>query len=146
MPADRLKLIALDAEDLQAISACCQDAVLKTADLHYFSSEKRFILEMNRFVWEKAPGPLSQPERRKAVLHFERVEKVSLSGIDRSNRDQVLSLLAIIFEPGDGPGGTVQLVFAGKAAIRLSVECIEAQLSDMKASWAASSIPSHPQE
>ena len=144
MASDRLRLIALDMEDLQAISAHCQDAVLKAGDLHYFPSERRFILEMNRFVWEKAPGHSGQPERRKSVLHFDRVEKVSILGIDRTRKDQVLSLLAVVFEPTDDPGGTIQLVFSGGAAIRIMVECIEAQLADMKASWAAASIPSHP--
>ena len=53
MSDNRRKLIALDQEDLQVISAHCQDAVLKVGDLNYFPAESRFAIAMNRFVWEK---------------------------------------------------------------------------------------------
>lgn len=138
-----LKIIALDAEDLQVISACCQDALLKLSEISYFPADQRFVAAMNRFVWEGGPDEDGQPERRKSVLHFERAQKVSSTGIDRGNKEQILSLLALVFEPDDGAGGTIQLVFSGKAAIRLEVECVEAQLSDMDAAWAAGSIPFH---
>ena len=39
---DRLKLLALDDEDLAVISACVQDAVLKVGDLSYLPKERRF--------------------------------------------------------------------------------------------------------
>ena len=37
----------------------------------------------------------------------------------------------------------IELVFAGDGAIRLDVECIEAQLADMPAAWEAQSVPKH---
>ena len=40
-------------------------------------------------------------------------------------------------------GGTVELVFAGGASVRLDVECIEARLTDTGGAWAASSRPAH---
>ncbi len=45
----------------------------------------------------------------------------------------VVSLLAIRFEGKDGedPGGTIELVLAGGGAIRLTVECIDAELTDL---------------
>ena len=143
MNQKRLKLVALDAEDLQVISAHCQDAVLKVSGLKYLQRERRFILELNRFVWEREVAGDAEHERRMSVLHFERVGKVSSTGIDRSDGETVLSLLAVTFEEPDKPAGVIELVFAGNAAVRLDVECIEAQLSDMKASWAAQSVPRH---
>ena len=137
-----LKLMALDAEDLQVISSCCQDAVLKVGDLEYLPREKQFVISMNRFVWEK-DGKSKTQERRKSVLHFARVNKVRVSGIDRAEKDLVISLLAVLFEKGDEPSGEIELVFAGDGAIKLDVECIEAQLSDMPAAWQAKSRPSH---
>ena len=47
-----LKLVALDDEDLNIISAHTQDAVMKVADLEYLPAAKRFVLPMNRFAWE----------------------------------------------------------------------------------------------
>lgn len=140
MPDKRRKLIALDAEDLQVISAHCQDAVLKVGDLHYFAGEKRFAIEMNRYVWEKGQRG---KERRRSVLHFERVEKVALRGVDLKRKDQVLSLLAILAQTGEN-AETIDLVFSGDRTVRLKAECIEAQLADMDASWEARARPRHP--
>lgn len=140
---DRLKLIAMDAEDLSVISAHCQDAVLKTGDMEYFPAEKRMVIAMNRFVWETALGKRKLFERRRAVLHFARVTRVSALGIDRARKDAVLSLLAVTFAPAEEPSGTVELFFAGGAAMRLEVECIEAQLADLAAAWQTASRPEH---
>ena len=140
---NRLKLIALDEEDLAVISAYIQDAVLKAGDIGYYPAEKRFVVAMNRFVWEAADKS-RQFERRRSVLHFERVLKVSSTGFDFRRKDQVLSLLAAVFKPGERPAGTLELVFSGSAAIRLEVECVEAQLSDMAAAWETGSKPGHP--
>ena len=138
----QLKLMALDGDDLQVISSCCQDAVLKVGDLEYLSTLKQFTLSLNRFAWEQ-DGKSKTPERRKSVLHFARVNHVRVSGINRTDKEMVLSLLAVLFEPGEEPGGEVELVFAGDGAIRLTVECIEAQLSDLPAAWEAQGRPSH---
>lgn len=137
-----LKLMALDAEDLQVISSCCQDAVLKVGDLDYLASKKQFALCLNRFAWE-LDGKSKTSERRKSVLHFAQVKSVKISGIDRHDKEMVLSLLAILFEAGDEPSGEIELVFAGDGAIKLNVECIEAQLADMPAAWEAKGRPSH---
>lgn len=139
----RLKLIAMDDKDLAVISAYCQDAVLKTGDLQYLPGEKRFIMQMNRFVWEKAAGTSRSYERRRSVLHFERVDKVQMQLINRARKDQVLSLLAITFGVGQSPAGVVEMSFAGGATLRLEVECLEAQLSDLAATWETASRPDH---
>lgn len=136
---DRLKLIAMDEDDLKVISSCCQDAVLKVGDMEYHPAEKQFVLALNRFAWERE----EEKERRKSFLHFERVESVKLQGVNRDEKDTVLSVLAVLFESKDEPAGTIELVLAGDGAIRLDVECIEAQLLDLPAAWKASSIPSH---
>lgn len=41
---DLLKLAALDVEDLTVISACVQDAVLKTGEISYNPGAKRLVL------------------------------------------------------------------------------------------------------
>lgn len=141
---DQLKIIALDVEDLKIISAHCQDAVLKVSDIRFSASENRMILALNRFVWEKGAGKKTVPERRRSALHFERVLKVSSQGLNLSAKETVLSLLAIKFETSLEPSGTIDLLFANDITIKLEVECIEVQLSDMLAAWEASSKPKHP--
>jgi hypothetical protein len=142
MSEAKQKLIALEKEDLEVISALCQDAVLKVGNLKFLPKEKRFLIELRRFNWEK--GEI-EPERKLSVLHFERVNRVASRGIDPKSHDQVLSLLALIFQETEAPAGHIDLVFAGDFTIRLVVDCIEAQLSDMDAAWAAQAAPKHPE-
>ena len=142
---DLLKLIALDAADLAIVSAHVQDAVTKVGDLAFSPAEKRFVLPLYRFVWEVEAGRFRKPhnERRNSVLHFERVLAVKATGIDRDKKQDVLSLLAINFEPGDAPAGAIDLIFAGSAVVRLEVEVIEARLADLGGAWEAASRPDH---
>lgn len=141
---DALKLIALDEEDLKIVSAHAQDAVMKVADLEFLAREKRFVVAMNRFAWEESGGLFKHHnERRRSVLHFDRVLAARTSGITRTKPAEVLSLLAVRFDPAEAPAGVVELVFSGGAAIRLDVECIEARLTDIGGAWEASSRPAH---
>ncbi|RWN09508.1 MAG: DUF2948 family protein [Mesorhizobium sp.] len=139
-----LKLIALDDQDLSIVSAHVQDAVLKVSDLEFMPAAKRFLLTMNRFVWEVKSGLFRQHnERRQAVLHFDRVLGAKTSGIDRDKPAEVLSLLAISFIEISKPAGIVELIFSGGGAIMLDVECIEARLADIGGAWEATSRPIH---
>jgi hypothetical protein len=139
-----LKLIALDDQDLSIVSAHVQDAVMKVSDLEYLPAAKRFVLTMNRFVWEAKSGLFRQHnERRQSVLHFDRVLGVKTSGIQRDKPAEVLSLLAVSFIAISKPAGIVELVFSGGGTIMLDVECVEARLADVGGSWEASSRPVH---
>lgn len=144
MTTHPVKLAALDAEDLKIISAHVQDAVLKVGDLKWLPKERRFVIVMNRFVWENAiGGRRRRHERRRSVLHFDRVEAVKANGVRPDAQDTVLALLAITFEETDPPAGAVMLCFSGGATIRLDVECIEAQFADLGAAWSTRARPKH---
>jgi hypothetical protein len=144
---DRLRLAAVDDEDLAVLSAHVQDAVLKVGDLIYLPSEKRFALAMNRFSWEKANAVTGRKrdgfERRRTALTFDRVTAVRATGVDRGRPETVLELLALSFAVTDAPSGVVTLVFAGGGAVELSVEVIEARLADLGPAWGTTSKPSH---
>ncbi len=143
-----LKLIALDKDDLDVISAHLQDAVLKVGDMAYLPKEKRLALVLNRFDWEKAHGSpngkAANRERRQSALRFERVLGARLQNIRLEAKRDVLELLAIQFEATEEPAGRVTLVFAGGSAIQLEVECIEAELKDLGPAWRTRNQPSHP--
>ena len=148
-----LKLIALDTDDLNVISAHLQDAVLRVADMAYLPGERRFAVVLNRFDWENATaaaagGKKGGLERRRCGLRFERVTAAKVQGIDIKDPSAALALLAIIFDSTDPEGiaGDVTLTFSGGAAIRLSVECVEAELKDLGAVWAAKRAPRHAEE
>jgi len=137
-----LKLLALDQEDLEVISAHVQDAVVRVEDMGLAKHDRRFALLMNRFAWE-AEAPRAKGQRRRTALRFEHVDDVAVEGIDCRAREGVLCLLTIVFEPADMPAGTVVLAFAGGGTVRLRVECLEARLHDLGAAWAAKARPAH---
>ena len=94
---DRLKLIALDREDVEVASAHLQNAVVKAADIHWRPAEKRVVVAVNRFDWEAANGA-PQQFRRRAALGFERVSACKCRELNAARKDQVLNLLAVSFE------------------------------------------------
>jgi hypothetical protein len=147
MPSDAamtdLKLLALDSEDLEVISATTQDAVVRVPDMGYAGGDRRFALLMNRYAWETGGGGRGRGERRRAALSFARVTGVTSAGINLEAHEGVLELLDLRFEPAELPAGTVELRFAGGGTIRLAVECIEARLEDLGAAWAATARPEH---
>ena len=141
---DRLKLQAIDEEDLAVLSAHVQDAILKVGDLSYMPRENRFAIAMNRFGWE-VDGDDDTHQRRRSALVFDRVIGAKCCQLQRDRPDTVLELLALSFEPGDreAPAGYVTLHFAGGAMLRLEVECIEARLADLGPAWATALRPHH---
>lgn len=138
-----LKLMALDGEDLAVLSSYVQDAVIKVGEIRWLPHEKRLVLALNRFVWEAAAAGSGPFERRRAALHFDRVVNVKAKGVVLSNPNAVLELLAVLFEPGEEPSGTIEFAFAGGGTVRATVECVEAQLTDLGAAWATEKKPEH---
>lgn len=143
--SERAKLRAEDAEDLAILSAHLQDAVLKIGDLAYLPAQRRFAFVCNRFKWEELPdaGAGGLYHRARTGVHFNAVLKVQSSAIRRDAADAVLDLLSIGFEPGEEGAGTVTLTFAGGAAIRLEVECLDAVLEDIGEPWGTRAKPGH---
>ena len=144
MANDQLRLIALDEEDLEVVSSHLQDAVARVGEMAYVPSQKRFAAILNRFNWEKATKAADENERRRTALRFDRVLGAQIKSLRPSAADRVLSLLAVRFEPAEHPSGYVTLTFSGDASIRLHVECIEAELTDLGPAWKARSKPQHP--
>lgn len=123
-----LRLLALDEDDLAVLSANLQDALIPVSDIAYLPREKRFVLAGRRFDWAKAAA--GGCERCATGLHFERVLGVARAGFAQGEA-RTLNLLAIAFAPSAAPAGHVVLTFAGGAAIRLEVECLEARMADL---------------
>ena len=134
-----LKLYGRDADDMQVISACLQDAVGQIGDMAYLEAERRFVFLVNRYCWEDEKADM----RVRAALQIGGVGAIAYQKLNRQRRDGVVSLLSVQFEPSDAPAGVVRLIFSGGGEIRLEVEACEAILEDISAPWAASSQPAH---
>jgi len=140
-----LNLGALDAEEVQVISALCQDAVFPITEMSWGAKSRRFALLINRFRWEDEGTTKTRPERVQSVLVVEHVMGISSQGIDRKDKDMVLSMLSITFEPGEDGTGHILLTLAGDGAIRLAVEALELGLRDVTRPYVAPSgkAPDH---
>ncbi len=138
--ADRLKLMALDREGLDVISAHTQNTCVKRADMVWLPAQRRFVVAGMRYDWVGAKtGP---PERVSSVLRFDRVLKVSRLGLGDAE-ETTLNLLAVTFQKTDPPAGMIVLAFADGALVRLEVECVEVELRDMELRAPAESCPGH---
>jgi len=138
---DLLKFVVLDEEDLEVVSAHVQDAVVKASDILWRPQQKRMVLPLHRFDWEAAQSAAAEYRRRAAALRFERVLSCKSRQVD--GKDAVLNLLAVEFAETDAPAGVVTLTFSGGAALRLEVECLEAELADLGPTWTAAACPAH---
>lgn len=139
--APSLALQALDADDLAVISANLQDSHVAAADLAYLPAQKRFVLVGKRFDWMAVAN--GGCRRCEVGLHFDRVLGAARTGLTAGN-ERVLNLLAIDFAPAEAPAGRIILTFSGGAAIRLDVECVEAQLRDLGRTFPCEKAPAHP--
>ena len=135
-----LKLRARNAEDLAVISAALQDALVPLGDISQFPDDKSFMMVVNRYRWEREG---EQAERTHAGLRFDAVRHVRFRGIDRANRAQFLSFLAVAYDDTGEAEGTVVLHFAGGGAIRLDVGGLYCILADLGQPWPTQWTPVH---
>ena len=140
---DQLKLVVLDEEDLEIVSTHLQDAVVKVADVLWRPQENRLVVALNRFDWESAQADKPEYRRRRSALRFERVMSCKSLNVSPAGKDDVLNLLAVEFSETDEPSGVVTLTFSGGAALRLEVECLEAELADLGPTWTTAACPAH---
>ena len=141
-----LKLIALDKEDLEVISAHIQDSIVQIADIDWKPKENRFLIAMNRFLWEKEDRTKQHDkpfERCISVLHFNQVQAVKSRGIKQSEKEGLLSLLSVELVEPKPDCNLVVFKFAAGATIQLQVECVEAQFTDIGDPWATECKPKH---
>jgi len=145
--ADELKLIALDKDDMEVVSAHVQDAIVKVGDILWQPGNHRFMMVLNRFDWMSAADARGQSatnyRRCRTALRFERVDACKCRNLDQSDRSALLNLLAVEFAEGNAPAGVVSLIFSGGGVIRLDVECLEAELADLGEVATVAVCPDH---
>ncbi len=129
--SDQLKLIALDADDLSVISAHVQDAHVQASGIVWRQDQMRLVVGMNRLDWEQTLSGGTRPRRLIAALRFDRVLACKSRNIDLGQPEATLELVGIEFHPGESPGGRALLLFSHGGALRLDVECLECELTDL---------------
>ncbi|HEX3938025.1 MAG TPA: DUF2948 family protein [Xanthobacteraceae bacterium] len=143
---DELKLVALDKDDMDVVSAHLQDARVKVGDIFWQPDNHRFVMAVHRFDWMSAVDGNTQNgnyRRCRTALRFERVNACKCRNLDQTSKNTLLNLLAVEFAQSDAPAGVVSLIFSGGGVIRLDVECLEAELADLGEVSAVAVCPDH---
>ncbi|MCW5736353.1 MAG: DUF2948 family protein [Enhydrobacter sp.] len=137
---EKLKLSALDAGDLEVISAAVQDSLVAVRDCAFFAGEKRFVLLLNRFCWE-ADGTIETAYwRTHSALVFNEVSAVHHHRIPLDQPDRLLDLLSVAMESDR----SVILRFAADRTIRLEIGRLACHLGDVGEPWPTPWKPAHP--
>ena len=119
------KIIASDKEGLQMISACSAGAKVKVSDIKYLSSNKVFLLSIERTKIENN----QEDKKINSICRFDFVDKVKSKNIDQKNEDLVLELIAIDYLK-NRDDYEINLIFSNNAHIALTTETIEVRLED----------------
>ncbi|MDD8023120.1 MAG: DUF2948 family protein [Paracoccaceae bacterium] len=145
-----LALRAESPEDLAVIAALVQDAVLPITEISWEARARRLAFLVNRFRWEdrtqaEAEGRVF--ERVQSLLVISDVTGIASTGIDRADRDAVISILDLGWEPGADGAGRLIVTLAGDGAIAASAECLSVDLRDVTRPYRAVSgqAPHHPE-
>ena len=119
------KIIANDQEGLQMISACSSGAKVKISDIKYLSSNKVFLLSIERSLIETGQ------DRKKinSICRFDFVDKVKSKNINQLKKDLVLELIGIDYLKNKDDY-EINLIFNNNSHIVLTTETIEARLED----------------
>ena len=141
----RLRLRAVDAEDLSVIAACLQDALIPLSEMAYLPDERRFMAAFTRFQHER----MADPDRagglmqNQSVLVLHDIETVKFRGLDPRFGAVRHELLTVLAEPAEDGLVDITLLFAGDAAIQARARGISATLEDFGDPWPATTRPSH---
>ena len=144
-PAAAHRLTAETPEDLLAISAHWQDALLRRTDIVWRKPQRQFVFAASRVCWERAGRRFLRRGvwRVQSLLHVRGVLRVQQKRMDTESHD-LLSLLALLWEAGRAPAGSLRAVFSGGAELRLEVEALDVAMQDYGAPWRGAYRPRHP--
>ena len=119
------KIIAIDNEGLQMISACVAGGKVKVADIKYLATNKVFLLSIERTKIETG----QKDKRINSVCRFDLISGVKSKNIDQKNNDLILELVAIDYLKNKDDY-EINLIFRNNAHIALTTETIEVRLED----------------
>ena len=129
--SEPLRLLALEPDDLPALSALVQSAALRCDEIAYDARARRLVLMLSRYRWEAA-----DKTRVRSALRVECVKAVKRKAWPVG--EAVLELLAL-----EHDGEALMLSFADGATLRVEVECPDLVLEDLTEPWPAIREPRH---
>ena len=118
------KIIAIDSEGLQIVSACCEGAKVKLSDIKYLKSNKVFLFSLKRKQVEK-----DKNKQINSICKFDFIDQVKSKNINQKTKDEILELKAIDYLKNK-KDYEINLIFDNNRYIVLNAETIEVRLED----------------
>ena len=119
------KILGNDPETLQMIAALSSGAKVKVSDIKYLSSNKVFLLSIERMNKEKE----QDDKKINSILRFDFITKSKSKNIDQSRQEMILELLSIDYLKNNDDY-EITLIFNNNAQIVLSSDTLECRLED----------------
>ena len=119
------KILGNDPESLQMIAALSSGATVKVSDIKYLSSNKVFLLSIERMNKEKE----HDDKKINSILRFDFITQSKSKNIDQSRQEMILELLSIDYLKNNDDY-EITLIFNNNAQIVLSSDTLECILED----------------
>ena len=119
------KILGNDPESLQMIAALSSGAKVKVSDIKYLSSNKVFLLSIERMNKEREQND----KKINSILRFDFITKSKSKNIDQSRQEMILELLSIDYLKNNDDY-EITLIFNNNAQIVLSSDTLECRLED----------------
>ncbi len=120
------KIIARSAEDIQIISACCSEGLVKIGEIKFLPKNKIFLISIKRLEKE-----IKKEKRVNSIIRFEYVESSRSKNINQINSEDEMELISIELFKKD-KNFEIILLFSNNRIITLVLETIEVFLEDQK--------------
>ena len=119
------KILGNDPDSLQMIAALSSGAKVKVSDIKYLSSNKVFLLSIERTNKEKE----QYDKKINSILRFDFITQSKSKNIDQSKQEKILELLSIDYLKNNDDY-EITLIFNNNAQIVLSSDTLECRLED----------------
>ena len=134
---NKIRLNALNNDDLKVFSSLCQDAIISKEEIFYDKSKKMFVATLTRYCWEQQELNDKNINYRVVTgLQIKNVNNVEFIGF----KSKVLfyNLLAITYEKAN-----IFLNLSMSSKIKLDCKKINATIEDIDIPWPTKLKPLH---
>ena len=134
---NKIRLNALNNDDLKIFSFLCQDAIISKEEIFYDKTKKMFVATITRYCWEQQELNDKKINYRVVTgLQIKNVNKVEY--INFQSKISFYNLLAITYEKAN-----IILNLSMSSKIKLNCKKINATIEDIDIPWPTKLKPLH---
>ena len=134
---NKIRLNALNNDDLKIFSFLCQDAIISKEEIFYDKTKKMFVATITRYCWEQQE--LNDKNINYRVVTGLQIKNVcNVEFINFKSKVLFFNLLAITYEKGN-----IFLNLSMSSKIKLDCKKINATIEDIDIPWPTKLKPFH---